>query len=109
MANILITLYNIGFVAVHVAGFCTSIYLSIKYKSKPAIFAIIAFGLLLAEDFGTWIRSIFLDQYLMVKPAVGFEGLNCFCGFMRIAAFVLLIIAIGEAVRANARPKKIVS
>jgi hypothetical protein len=103
MANILTTLYNIAFVSVHLAGFCTSIFLTIKYKSKPAIFAIIAFGLLLAEDFGTWIRSAFLDRYLMVKPAVGFEGLNCFCGFMRIAALVFLLIAVGEAVRAKSR------
>jgi hypothetical protein len=105
MANLLTTLYNIAFVAVHVAGFFTSIFLSIKYKSKPAIFAIIAFGLLLTEDIGTWIRSAFLDRYLIAQPAVAWEGANCLCGILRLAAIVLLLVAVGEAARANARPK----
>ena len=107
MANILSTILSVAFVVVHVAGLGTAIFLSVKYKSKPALLAVVAFGLLLLEDIGTGVRSSFLDDLLFRQlpgsVSVAMEGFNCFCGLLRLAAMVCLILAVGEAVRMGAR------
>jgi hypothetical protein len=95
------TLSNVAFVTAHIFGLCMAIFLLIRYRSIPAIFAAIGFGLFLAEDIGAGI--IYSNRWLVAKSLYELDQVDYLCGCIRLFALLFLIVAIGESITIRGR------
>jgi hypothetical protein len=104
MSGFWTTLSNVAFVSVHIFGLSMAVFLLIKFRSIPAVFAAIGFGLFLAEDIGAWILSA--KGSALAGSFAELERVYYVCGCVRLLALIFLVIAIGQAITIRGRRAK---
>ncbi len=99
-------LYYISFalmILAHLVGLVVAIILLARKKGLPAVLATVAFALLFLLDIGRIINVAFLRRVLLQAvqspraiPWVS-GSLDCCCGIFDLAAVILLIVALWQA------------
>ncbi len=94
-------------ILVYLAGLVVAIILAVRYRSTPAILALIGFGVLFIMSLVGFGRGPLVTALARRAGARGFvatsTSIGCCCGAIDVLAIVCLIVALWQAVSAGGR------